>query len=66
MSLTNLFIGYNRKEDFRILVCADDEFTASEKAEEYRIDAGLEGEFEIEEMEDKVIAMHFDCDYVIA
>ena len=65
MNFTNLFIGYNKEEDFRILICADNEFEASEKAEEYRIDAGLEGEFDIEEMGDKVIAMHFDCDYVI-
>lgn len=66
MSFTNLFVGYNEEEDFRILICADNEFEAREKAEEYLIDAGLEGEFDIEEMEDKVIAMRFDCDYVIA
>ena len=66
MSFTNLFIGYNREEDFRILICADDEIIARELAEEYRVDAGLEDKFEIEELADEVVAMHFDCDYVIA
>ena len=66
MSFTNLFIGYNEEEDFRILICADDEFIAKEMADIYRVDAGLEGKFKIEELKDEVIAMRFDCDYVIA
>lgn len=66
MGFTNLFIGYNREEDFRILICTDDEFIAREMAEIYRVEAGLEGKFEIEELKDEVIAMRFDCDYVIA
>ena len=43
MIFTNLFIGYNRKEDFRILICSFDEEKAAELANEYRLDAGLEG-----------------------
>lgn len=66
MRFTNLFIGYNREEDFRILICAFDEEEALELANEYRFDAGLEGHFEIEEIEDEITNIHFDCDYVIA
>lgn len=66
MVFTNLFIGYNREENFRILICAFDKIEARELAEEYRFDAGLEGKFEIEEFNDEMVAMHFDCDYVIA
>ena len=66
MRFTNLFIGYNREEDFRILICAFDEEEAVELANEYRFDAGLEGYFEIEEIEDEINNIRFDCDYVIA
>ena len=66
MIFTNLFIGYNRKENFRILICAFDEEEAAELANEYRLDAGLEGCFEIEEIENGIDNIHFDCDYVIA
>lgn len=66
MRFTNLFIGYNREENFRILICAFDEEEAAELANEYRFDAGLEGYFEIEEIEDEINNIRFDCDYVIA
>lgn len=66
MRFTNLFIGYNREEDFRILICAFDEEEALELANEYRFDAGLEGYFEIEEIESEITNIHFDCDYIIA
>lgn len=66
MQFTNLFIGYNREEDFRILICAFDEEEAYELANEYRIDAHLNGKFEIQEIENGIDNIHFDCDYVIA
>lgn len=66
MRFTNLFIGYNREEDFRILICAFDEEEALELANEYRFDADLEGYFEIEEIESEITNIHFDCDYIIA
>lgn len=66
MRFTNLFIGYNREEDFRILICAFDKEEALELANEYRFDAGLEGYFEIEEIESEITNIHFDCDYIIA
>ena len=66
MRFTNLFIGYNAKEDFRILICAFDEIDAQELANEYRFDSNLDGNFEIQEIENGIDDIHFDCDYVIA
>ena len=65
MSFNNLFIGYNKKEDFRILICAVDEQEAMELANEYRCDSKLDGSFEIQEA-NNIDGIHFDCDYVIA
>ena len=64
--MQNLFIGYNREEDFRILICAFDVIEATELANGYRLDSKLEGRFEIQEIEDGMDNIHFDCDYVIA
>jgi hypothetical protein len=66
MRFTNLFIGYNAEEDFRILICAFDKEEAAELANEYRFDSNLEGKFEIQEIDDGIDNIHFDCDYIIA
>lgn len=66
MRFTNLFIGYNKKEDFRILICAFDEVEAKELADEYRCDSNLDGDFVIEDTENGIDNIHFDCDYIIA
>ena len=66
MRFTNLFIGYNATEDFRILICAFDKIDAIELAREYGFDAGLKGKWEITEPEKGIDGIHFDCDYVIA
>ena len=66
MNFINLFIGYNREEDFRILICAFDREEAQELANEYKFDSGLNGKFEIKEIEGGIDHIHFDCDYVIA
>ena len=66
MRFTNLFIGYNQEEDFRILICAFDTIEAQELAEAYRFDAGLSSHFDIEEVEDGIDHLRFDCDYIIA
>lgn len=66
MRFTNLFIGYNVEEDFRILICAFDKEEAAELANEYRFDSNLEGKFEIQEIDDGIDNLHFDCDYIIA
>ena len=66
MRFTNLFVGYNAKEHFRILICAFDDIEAMALAEEYRLDAKLEGKFEVYQLDDDIDKLHFDCDYVIA
>lgn len=61
--MTNLFVGYNETEDFKILICASDEIEAQEIADSYKDDTNMEGKFEIKEFlntEEK-----FDCDYVV-
>ena len=66
MNFTNLFIGYNEEEDFRILICAWDKIEAQELANVYRCDSNLQGRFEIVEITNGIDNIHFDCDYVIA
>ena len=61
--LTNLWVGYNATEDFRILICALDTEEAQEIANEYRFDTNMEGTFEITEFDNT--ETHFDCDYVL-
>ena len=61
--LTNLYVGYNETEDFRVLICALDTEEAQEIVNEYRLDAHLEGTFVITEFDNAEI--HFDCDYVL-
>lgn len=62
--MTNLWVGYNETEDFRILICALDIQEAHEIANNYRLDSHLDGDFEISEFND--INTHFDCDYVLS
>lgn len=66
MRFTNLFIGYNEEENFRILICAFDTQEAAELADEYCLDAGFSGNFNIEKAEKKIDDIHFDCDYIIS
>ena len=61
--MTNLFVGYNKTEDFRILICALDKEEAAELARCYGFDASLEGSWEISEFSD--MDTKFDADYVI-
>ena len=61
--MTNLFVGYNETEDFKILICSFDEIEAHEVAESYRVDSRMEGKFEIKEFCDT--EEKFDCDYVV-
>ena len=66
MRFTNLFVGYNKTENFRILICAFDEEEAADLAREYCSDSKLKGTFEVQKPEGKIDDIHFDCDYVIA
>ena len=61
--MTNLFVGYNETEDFKILICAFDVIEAQELAREYGHEANLKGSWKILEPD---VGDRFDCDYVIA
>ena len=61
--MTNLFVGYNEEEDFRILICAFDSTEAHELAREYGFDSKLKGNWDIQDLDKDT---QFDCDYVIA
>ncbi len=64
--LTNLFVGYNESEDFRVLICALDEQEAMNIVRSYATDAHLSSDpsdWDISEFKD--VDTHFDCDYVI-
>ena len=63
--MQNLFIGYNKDENFRILICALDKWEASELAREYGLEACIEGDWKISETDLDENDTHFDCDYVI-
>lgn len=65
MKFKNLFEGYNKKENFRILICAYDRHEAQELADGYCIDSDLEGKFEISDV-GSIDETHYDCDYVIS
>lgn len=65
MKFTNVFLGYNKKEDFRILISAWSKAEAETFAEEYQKDAGLQGHFDISEVPERIDDIHFDCDYII-
>lgn len=61
--ITNLWVGYNKTENFKVLIVALDEAEAKEITEGYRLDAHLEGKFEIYKFAD--VNENFDCDYVL-
>lgn len=65
MQFTNVFLGYNKKEDFRILISAWSKAEAETLAEEYQKDAGLQGHFDISEAPERIDDIRFDCDYII-
>ena len=61
--INGLFIGYNKEENFRILIAAEDKDEAVKVAKSYNDDSNLQGEFEVNEFED--VNTKFDCDYII-
>ena len=60
--MTNLYVGYNEEEDFRILICALDANEAHELARQYGLDSKLKGTWVIQDLDANT---QFDCDYVI-
>ena len=61
--MQNLWVGHNRTENFKVLICAFDEIEAYEVSESYRRDSHMEDHFEITEFTN--MEERFDCDYVI-
>lgn len=61
--LTNLFVGYNKTENFKVLICAGDEEEAQEIADDYCEVSDMDGCFVINEFSN--INTRFDCDYVL-
>ncbi len=62
--LNNFYVGYNGKENFRILICASEIEDAKKIAKSYGKDAGIAGDWEVTEGLDS--DMNFDCDYVVS
>ena len=65
MEFINIWVGYNKEEDFRICICAFDKEDAQIAANGYCRDAGLSGKFEVSEPDANISDIHFDCDYII-
>lgn len=61
--LNNLYVGYNKTENFRILICACDIEEAADIAEQYGEDSQLANDWTIAEFTD--INTKFDTDSVI-
>ena len=61
--LTNLWVGTNETEDFKVLIVALDKEEAQEIANSYCLDSHMEGSFTIKEILDE--HEKFDCDYVL-
>lgn len=61
--LTNLWVGTNKTENFKILIVALDKTEAQKIANEYCLDSHMSGDFTIDELSD--VNEKFDCDYVI-
>ena len=65
-SFANLFTAYNKEENFKILICAQDEDEAEKLAEGYRIDAKMTGKFIISEPQTDDRDNVYNCDYIIS
>ena len=61
--LTNLWVGTNEVENFKVLIVALDREEAQEIANGYCLDSHMEGSFAIKEFLD--VNENFDCDYVL-
>jgi len=69
--LENLYVAYSNEQDFRILICANDEFEAKAAAMGYGVDTDL-GDFivmplseAVESVGGDINALKIDADYVI-
>ena len=62
--LTNLWVGTNEVENFKVLIFALDREEAQEIANSYCLDSHMEGIFTIKKFLD--VNESFDCDYVLS
>ena len=65
--INGLYTGYDKKNGFRILIAAHDEESARKAADSYAADSGLNN-FKIAELPEnteKIMALNFDCDYIL-
>lgn len=65
--LSNLFVAYNEKENFRMLICALDNLEAMEIARGYAADTDMStnpNDWNISEFTD--VNTNFDCDYAVS
>lgn len=63
IDMNNLWVGYNKVENFQVLICANDEEEAQIIANEYKSDSNFEGDFTISEFTNPNTT--FDCDYIL-
>ena len=61
--ITNLWVGTNKVENFKVLIVAMNKEKAQEIADSYCLDSNMEGSFIIKEIMD--VNEKFDCDYVL-
>ena len=61
--LTNLYVGTNEVENFKVLIVALDREEAQEIANNYCLDSNMKGKFNISEFDNT--ETQFDCDYVL-
>ena len=61
--LTNLWVGTNEVEKFKVLIVALDKEEAQEIANSYCLDSNMAGKFDIAEFDNT--ETQFDCDYVL-
>ena len=63
--ISGLYVGYSRKDDFRILIAANDETEAKDFADSYAEDSRLDT-MEVEELTEDNMGSRFDCDYLVS
>ena len=63
MRVTELNLWVGNVNEFRFLICADDEEQAVKIGEGYKVDAGLDGALEVTEFSD--VNTSFSCDYIV-
>ena len=63
--ISGLYVGYSKKDNFRILIAANDKKEAKDFADSYAEDSKL-GTMEVEELTEDDLDAQFDCDYLVS